>query len=113
MQQRFDAPEIKLKISREKASDVGLNPDEVVKNVVSAVSNSSTYNFSIWVDPKTGIDYPFGVQYPEESLFQFRHADEHPHHRPRSGTQRSFTENRGDDELKAPMSSITKTSSPC
>ena len=71
VQQRFDAPEIKLKISREKASDVGLNPDEVVKNVVSAVANSSTYNFSIWVDPKTGIDYPFGVQYPEKDLDSF------------------------------------------
>ena len=48
-----------------------MNPDEVVKNVVSAVANSSTYNFSIWVDPKTGIDYPFGVQYPEKDLSSF------------------------------------------
>lgn len=71
VQQRLDAPEVKLDISRVKASDVGLNPDEVVKNVVSAVANSSTYNFSIWVDPKTGIDYPFGVQYPEKDLSSF------------------------------------------
>jgi multidrug efflux pump subunit AcrB len=35
------------------------------------VANSSTYNFSIWVDPKTGIDYPFGVQYPEQDLSSF------------------------------------------
>ena len=71
IQQKFDAPGIKLDIDREKASDVGLNPDEAVKNVVSAVANSSTYNFSIWVDPKTGIDYPFGVQYPEKDLSNF------------------------------------------
>jgi CzcA family heavy metal efflux pump len=68
VQQRFDAPEISLTISRDKASNLGLTPDVIVKNVVSAVSNSSTYNPAIWIDPKTGIDYFFGVQLPEDSV---------------------------------------------
>jgi len=68
VQQRSDAPEISLKIDRDKASGLGLTPDIIVKNVVSSVANSSTYNPAIWIDPKTGIDYLFGVQLPDASI---------------------------------------------
>lgn len=68
VQQRFDDPELSLEINRDKASDLGLTPDVIVKNVVSAVSNSATYNPAIWIDPKTGIDYFFGVQLPENKI---------------------------------------------
>jgi multidrug efflux pump subunit AcrB len=68
IQQRFDAPGIFLNIDRNKSKTLGLTPDDVVKNVVSAVSNSSTYNPAIWIDPKTGIDYFFGVQFPENRI---------------------------------------------
>ena len=67
VQQKFDAPQFHLDVDRKRALDLGLTPDEVVKNVVSAVSNSSTYNPAIWIDPKTGIDYLFGVQFPEST----------------------------------------------
>jgi multidrug efflux pump subunit AcrB len=68
VQQRFDSPQISLDIHRGKASELGLTPDVIVKNVVSAVANSSTYSPSIWIDPKTGIDYLFGVQMAEGSV---------------------------------------------
>ena len=68
IQQRFDAPQISLDVDRKKASDLGLTTDEVIKNVVSAVSGSSTFSPSIWVDPKSGIDYLLGVQFPEKEL---------------------------------------------
>ena len=68
VQQRFDAPQITLAVDREKAREMGLTPDEVIKNVVSATSNSATYNQAIWIDPKTGIDYLFGVQFPESIM---------------------------------------------
>ena len=68
VQQKFDAPQFHLDVDRKKVRDLGLTPDEVVKNVVSAVSNSSTYNPAIWIDPKTGIDYFFGVQFPEATM---------------------------------------------
>ena len=71
VQQRFDAPQVKLTIDREKASVLGLNPDVIVKNVVGAVSGSSTYNPAIWIDPKSGIDYPFGVQFDESEFKSF------------------------------------------
>jgi multidrug efflux pump subunit AcrB len=71
IQQRFDSPEIKLNIDREKASELGLTPDQVIKNVVSSVSNSATYDPAIWIDPKTGIDYFFGVQFPAADISTF------------------------------------------
>src|SRR6185312_334569 len=37
--QRFDAPQINLDINRNKARTLGLSPDLIIKNVVSAVSN--------------------------------------------------------------------------
>ncbi len=71
IKQRFDAPMINVDINRQKAMDLGLTPDDVIKNVVSAVSNSATYMPVMWVDPKTGIDYFFGVQFEEKKLDSF------------------------------------------
>jgi multidrug efflux pump subunit AcrB len=71
IKQKFDAPQIKLEIDRQKAMDVGLTPEDIVKNVVSAVSNSTSFMPDIWIDPKTGIDYLFGVQFREASMSSF------------------------------------------
>jgi multidrug efflux pump subunit AcrB len=68
IQQKFDAPQIALDIDRQKAMALGLTPEDVVKNVVSGVSNSSSYKPAIWIDPKTGVDYLFGVQFAESAL---------------------------------------------
>lgn len=68
VQQRFDMPTIKLDVDRNKAGLLGITVDEIVKNVVSSVSGSSSFSPAIWVDPKTGIDYLFGVQVPEKSF---------------------------------------------
>ncbi len=96
IQQRFDAPQIKMDIDREHASEVGITPDEVVKNVVSAVSNSATYNPAIWIDPKTGIDYLFGVQFPENTIKDFNQLMQIPITSP--------MQNRS-----VPLSALTKT----
>ena len=73
IQQRFDAPVIFIDINRKGASDVGVMTDDVVKNIVSAVTGSSTFDSrDIWVDPKTGIDYFLGVQFPENAVSTFK-----------------------------------------
>ena len=68
IQQRFDSPILNIQLDREKISNFGLTPDLVVKNLVSAVSNSSSFDQQVWVDPRTGMDYLLGVQYPENSF---------------------------------------------
>ncbi len=72
IQQRFDDPIISINIDRQKAMNLGVFTDEIVKNVVSAVTGSSTFDSNdIWVDPKTGIDYLMGVQFPPNQVSTF------------------------------------------
>lgn len=68
IQQRIDAPQLYLKVDRTKADALGLSVDGVMKSVVSTVSGSTSFMPAIWVDPKSGIDYLFGVQAPENRV---------------------------------------------
>jgi len=68
VQQRIDAPQLMLKVNRRKAESLGLNTDEIVRNVVSAVSGSFSFSPAIWVDPESGIDYFLGVEVPEKEI---------------------------------------------
>jgi multidrug efflux pump subunit AcrB len=79
VQQRFDAPIINLDIDRKKSMDLGITTDEVIKNVVSAVTGSTTFASNvIWVDPKTGINYPMGVQFAEQLIDSFERLSNIP-----------------------------------
>lgn len=78
VQQRLDSPQIVLDVDRKKAGVVGLTTDEIVKNIVSAVSGSATFNPAIWVDPKSGIDYLLGVQFPESSIASLKQLSDIP-----------------------------------
>lgn len=72
VQQRDDDPIIKIDIDRTKAMDIGVFTDEVVRNIDSAVTSSATFaTNSMWVDPKTGINYFLSVQYPEQLVTTF------------------------------------------
>lgn len=72
VQQRFDDPIIYIDINRDKAMDLGIFTDEIVKNVDAAVSGSSTFaTNNLWVDPKTGIDYFLAVQFPQQLVSDF------------------------------------------
>jgi multidrug efflux pump subunit AcrB len=68
VQQKIDAPAFQLTIDRKKAAAIGLTTDEIVKNVASAVSGSATFKPSIWIDPKTGIDYFVTLEFPEAKV---------------------------------------------
>lgn len=69
VQQRMDAPQLYLQVDRKKAGEFGLSVDRVMKDVVSAVSGSVSFNStSVWVDPKSGIDYSLGVIFPSKQL---------------------------------------------
>ncbi|MGZ3722477.1 MAG: efflux RND transporter permease subunit, partial [Bdellovibrionales bacterium] len=68
IQQRMDSPQLYLKVDRDKADGLGLSVDNVMKSVVSTVSGSSSFSPAIWVDPRSGLDFQFGVQMPEASV---------------------------------------------
>jgi multidrug efflux pump subunit AcrB len=68
IQQRMDSPQLFLNVDREKSGALGLSIDDVMKSVVSTVSGSASFMPAIWVDPRTGLDFMFGVQMPEDKV---------------------------------------------
>jgi multidrug efflux pump subunit AcrB len=61
--QDLDYPGIALNIDREKASLIGLSAQQVVDNVITALTSSGQIAPSYWIDPKSGNNYLVTVQY--------------------------------------------------
>jgi multidrug efflux pump subunit AcrB len=61
--QDVNYPGIALDIDREKASLIGLTAQDVVDNVVTAMSSDGMIAPSYWIDPKSGNNYMVCVQY--------------------------------------------------
>jgi len=61
-------PSMRLEIDRLHASQLGLNENEVVDNVITALSSNAMIAPSYWIDEKTGYDYMLTVQYPEDAV---------------------------------------------
>lgn len=73
--QALDYPQFDVQVDRTRAKYLGLNQDEVAKTVLTALGSSVGYSPTIWVDPKTGVDFFMGVQYEDnefESLDDIR-----------------------------------------
>ncbi|MEB0262798.1 MULTISPECIES: efflux RND transporter permease subunit [unclassified Mucilaginibacter] len=68
VQQRYDHPELKLNIDRQKAALLHIDADDIVKNTVSALNSSVNFKPSFWIDDKNGNHYFVGVTYPEAAL---------------------------------------------
>jgi multidrug efflux pump subunit AcrB len=69
VQQRFDDPILYVDINRDKAMELGIFTDEIVKNIDSAVTGSSTFaTNNFWIDPKTGINYYLAVQFEQQQV---------------------------------------------
>jgi len=66
--QRLDYPTMTIKMNRDKAARLGLTPDNVMKNLVSATNSSVGFDPAFWIDKSKGNHYFIGVQYPEEIL---------------------------------------------
>jgi multidrug efflux pump subunit AcrB len=63
--QDLDYPALQLDIDRTRAAELGLDQQEVVDNVITALTSNTMIAPSYWIDPKTGYDYMLTVQYPE------------------------------------------------
>ncbi len=66
--QDIDYPALQLDIDRMRASELGLSQQEVVDNVITALTSNAMIAPSFWIDPKTGNDYMLTVQYPERQI---------------------------------------------
>lgn len=66
--QDLDYPALRLEIDRTRAIELGLTQQEVVQNVITALSSNQMIAPSFWIDPKSGQDYLLTVQYPEKQI---------------------------------------------
>jgi multidrug efflux pump subunit AcrB len=76
--QDLDYPGIQLNINREMAARLGLSSEEVVDNVITALTSNSMIAPSYWVDPKNGNNYMLTVQYPETQIHSLQDLKEIP-----------------------------------
>jgi multidrug efflux pump subunit AcrB len=66
--QDVDYPALQLDVDRMRASQMGLSQQEVVDNIITALTSNTMIAPSFWIDPKTGNDYMLTVQYPENQV---------------------------------------------
>jgi multidrug efflux pump subunit AcrB len=66
--QDMDYPALQIDVNRVRTSELGLTPQEVVDNVITALTSNAMIAPSYWVDPKTGNNYLVTVQYPENQV---------------------------------------------
>lgn len=66
--QDIDYPALKVDVDRTRASQLGLDQQEVVGNIITALTSNQMIAPSYWVDPKSGQDYMLTVQYPENQI---------------------------------------------
>ena len=67
--QSLEYPQFDVQVDRTRAKYLGLDQEEVAKTVLTALGSSVGYDPTIWIDPKTGVDFFMGVQY-ESNEFQ-------------------------------------------
>jgi len=66
--QDMDYPSLQVDVNRERASELGLNPREIIDNVITALTSDAMIAPSYWVNPRTGNNYFVTVQYPENQI---------------------------------------------
>jgi len=66
--QRTDQPAKNIDIDRIKAAELGIEPVEAIKNMVSSLNSSVTYEKAFWIDESNGNHYYVGVTYPESEI---------------------------------------------
>jgi HAE1 family hydrophobic/amphiphilic exporter-1 len=66
--QDMDYPALRLDVNRERTAELGLNPKEVIDNLITSLTSDAMIAPSYWVDPKSGNNYFVTVQYPENQV---------------------------------------------
>jgi len=66
--QRIDQPAKNIDIDRIKAAELGVEPVDAIKNIVSALNSSTTFQKAFWIDENNGNHYYVGVTYPENLI---------------------------------------------
>jgi len=68
VQQLMNGPAIDLNIDRSRAKEVGLDQDDVARNLLVSLSGSFQTAPSYWLSPENGVTYNVAVQTPDYRL---------------------------------------------
>ncbi|PHS04754.1 MAG: acriflavine resistance protein B [Blastopirellula sp.] len=61
--QSMDYPQFDVQVDRTRAKYLGVDQEQVAKTVLTALGSSVGYSPTIWIDPKSGVDFFMAVQY--------------------------------------------------
>jgi multidrug efflux pump subunit AcrB len=61
--QSMDYPQFDVQVDRTRAKYLGVDQEQVAQTVLTALGSSVGYAPTIWIDPKSGVDFFMGVQY--------------------------------------------------
>jgi len=67
--QSLDYPQFDIQVDRTRAKYLGVDQEQVAQTILTALGSSVGYSPTIWIDPKSGVDFFMGVQY-EDNKFQ-------------------------------------------
>ncbi|QDV62674.1 efflux RND transporter permease subunit [Crateriforma conspicua] len=71
--QSLDYPQFDIQVDRTRAKFLGVDQKQVAETILTALGSSVGYAPTIWIDPKSGVDFFMGVQYADN---QFDSLDE-------------------------------------
>jgi HAE1 family hydrophobic/amphiphilic exporter-1 len=80
--QDMDYPSLQVNVNRDRASELGLSPREVVDNLITSLTSDAMIAPSYWVDPNSGNNYFVTVQYPENQVKSLEDLKAMPLHAP-------------------------------
>jgi len=66
--QDMDYPALQVNVNRARASELGLDPREVIDNLITSLTSNAMIAPGYWVDPRSGNNYFVTVQYPENQV---------------------------------------------
>lgn len=66
--QDMDYPGLQIDVNRTRAAELGLDPKEVIDNIITSLTSDAMIAPSYWVDPRSGNNYFVTVQYPENQI---------------------------------------------
>src|SRR5262249_40630882 len=63
--QGMDLPQLRIRVDRTKAQQMGYSEADVIRNVIAALMSTAQIAPNFWIDPQSSNPYLIGVQYPE------------------------------------------------
>ena len=80
--QDVDYPSLHLDVNRQHASELGLNAQDVIDSLITALTSDGMISPSYWIDPVKGNPYLLTVQYPENFIKNLPDLGQLPLHAP-------------------------------